>query len=118
MVLVPSFLSFVRSPQGFSRIAWVVYPPMFLLPVATAYAVVARDVLNVRLVIQRGLRYLLARWLLMWGALVPLALLAGHLYRHADLTLGGALATEPAPVLLWFAGVVLLSLAIAASSTG
>src|SRR5690349_3699510 len=84
---------------------------MFLLPIATAYAVAARDVLNVRLVIQRGLRYLLARWLLLWGALVPLGLLLGHLYRHADLTLGRALTTKPAPVLLWFAGVGAIVLA-------
>jgi hypothetical protein len=110
-VLIPPLLVYVRSPAGFVVSSWLVYPPMFLLPVATAYAVAARDVLNVRLVVQRGLRYLLARWLLMWGALVPVALLLGHLYRHADLTLGGALATEPAPALLWFAGVGAIVLA-------
>ena len=103
--LVPPLWRALQSPRAFALSAWIVYPPMFLLPFATAYAVAARDVLNVRLVIQRGLRYVLARWLLLWGALVPLALLAVHLYRHADLTLGGALALGPAPVLLWFAGV-------------
>ncbi|HZI80183.1 MAG TPA: serine/threonine-protein kinase [Vicinamibacterales bacterium] len=109
--LIPALWQSLQSPQGFARFAWVVYPPMFLFPIATAYAVAAPDVLNVRLVVQRGLRYVLARWLLMWGALVPLALLLGHLYRHAGLTLGGALATEPAPVLLWFAGVGAIVLA-------
>jgi hypothetical protein len=109
--LVPSFFQLVQTPAGFFWSAWLVYPPMFLLPIATAYAVVARDVLNVRLVIQRGLRYLLARWLLLWGALVPLGLLLGHLYRYADLTLGAALATEPAPVLLWFSAVGAIVLA-------
>jgi len=99
------------SPEGFARAAWIAYPPMFLFPVATAYAVAARDVLNVRLVIQRSARYLLARWLLLWGSLVPLGLLSGHLYRHANLTLGQALTTEPAPVLLWFAGVGAIVLA-------
>ena len=111
LTLLPPFLAFATSPQGFSLTAWLVYPPMFLLPLATAYAVAARDVLNVRLVIQRGLRYVMARWLLLWSAVVPLALLAGHLYRHADLTLGGALALEPAPALLWFAGVGTIVLA-------
>ena len=110
-MLLPPLGRFIDTAEGFRRVAWLVYPPMFVLPVATAYAVAARDVLNVRLVVQRGLRYLLARWLLMWGALVPVALLLGHLYRHADLTLGGALATEPAPVLLWFAGVGAIVLA-------
>lgn len=109
--LVPALRQLVQTPGGFFWSSWVVYPPMFLLPIATAYVVAARDVLNVRLVIQRGLRYLLARWLLLWGALVPLGLLSGHLYRNADLTLGAALATEPAPVLLWFSGVGALVLA-------
>ncbi|HET9270869.1 MAG TPA: serine/threonine-protein kinase [Vicinamibacterales bacterium] len=101
----------VRAAQASRWSSWLVYPPMFLLPIATAYAVAAHDVLNVRLVIQRGLRYLLARWLLLWGALVPSGLLLGHLYRHADLTLGVALTTKPAPVLLWFAGVGAIVLA-------
>jgi hypothetical protein len=108
---MPAVLELLKTPKWFARSAWVVYPPMFLMPIATAYAVAARDVLNVRLVVQRGLRYLLARWLLMWGALVPVALLLGHLYRHADLTLGKALTLEPAPVLLWFAGVGAIVLA-------
>jgi hypothetical protein len=111
MSLIPALRHALESPEWFARSAWLVYPPMFLLPIATAYAVGARDVLNVRLVVQRGLRYLLARWLLLWGALVPLTLLLGHLYRHADLTLGKALSTAPAPVLLWFAGVGAIVLA-------
>jgi hypothetical protein len=109
--LIPSLRRALARPEVFAWSAWIVYPPMFLMPFATAYAVLARDVLNVRLVVQRGLRYLLARWLLMWGALVPLALLLGHLYRHANLTLGAALATEPAPILLWFGGVGAIVLA-------
>ena len=113
--VVPPLRRLLLSPQWFSRTFWIVYPTMFLLPFATAYAVAARDVLNVRLVVQRGLRYVLARSLLLWGALVPLALLLGHLYRHADLTLGKALATEPAPVLLWFAGVGAIVLAFRGS---
>ena len=109
--VVPPMRRLLDSPLFVARAGWVIYPPMFLLPVATAYAVAARDVLNVRLVVQRSLRYVLARWLLAWGALVPLALLTGHLYRHADLTLGKALTTTPAPVLIWFAGVGAMVLA-------
>src|SRR6185369_16595596 len=48
---------------------------------------------------------------LLWGSLVPLGLLLGHLYRHANLTLGEALTREPAPVLLWFSGVGAIVLA-------
>jgi hypothetical protein len=111
MMLVPPFFRLMQTPEAFFWGAVAVYPPMFVLPVATAYAVAARDVLNVKLVIQRGLRYLLARWLLLWGALAPLGLLSWHLYRHANLTLGQALTTGSAPTLLWFAGVGALVLA-------
>jgi hypothetical protein len=111
VTVVPPLRRVLLAPPWLERTYWVVYPPMFVLPLATAYAVAARDVLNVRLVVQRGLRYLLARWLLLWGALAPLTLLVGHLYRHADLTLGKALTTAPAPVLLWFAGVGAIVLA-------
>ena len=110
-LLIPPFLRFLQTPRGFFLSAWVVYPTMFLLPVATAYAVAARDVLNVRLVVQRGLRYLLARWLLLWGALLPLGVLVWHLYRHADQTLGKALTMGSAPTLLWFTGLGALVLA-------
>jgi len=104
-ILVPAFLRLLQTPGAFFWVGCVVYPPMFLLPIATAYAVAARDVLNVRLVVQRGLRYVLARWLLVVAALVPLSVLFWHLYRHADQTLGVALTTGSAPTLLWFAGV-------------
>jgi hypothetical protein len=110
-VMWPPVARYALTPEGRLWSSWIGYPPMFLLPVATAYAVAAHDVLNVRLVIQRGARYVLARWLLLWGSLVPLGLLLGHLYRHADLTLGEALTREPAPVLLWFAGVGAIVLA-------
>ena len=110
-ILVPPLLRLAQTSRGFFLVGLVIYPPMFLLPVATAYAVAARDVLNVRLVIQRGLRYLLARWLLLWGALLPVGFLLWHLFRHADQTLGEALTTGSAPTLLWFAGVGALVLA-------
>ena len=68
--------------------------------------------MNVRLVIQRGLRYLLARWLLLWGALVPLALLARPPVPPRGPDVGcGRWRIEPAPVLLWFAGVGAIVLA-------
>jgi hypothetical protein len=109
--LAPAYLRLIQTPRGFFWTALVVYPPMLMLPAATAYAVMARDVLDVRLVIQRGLRYLLARWLLLWGAAVPIGLLLVHLYRYADQSLNASLAAEPAPTLLWFAGVGAIVLA-------
>jgi hypothetical protein len=114
-VLIPAYLRVLQTPRGFFWSSMAVYPPMFLLPIATAYAVAARDVLDVRVAVQRGLRYVLARWLLAWGAAVPVALLLWHLYRHSNQTLSAALADPPAPTLLWFAGVGVVVLAFRGS---
>jgi hypothetical protein len=109
--LFPRFFQIMETPEGRFWGGWVVYPPMFAMPVVTAYTVAAGRVLNVRVVILAGLRYLLARWLLMWGAAVPVALLVIHLYRFSDRSLGQSMATWPAPLLAWLcaAGAVLLA---------
>jgi hypothetical protein len=107
--LVPPFFRIMNTAEGRFWGGWVVYPPMFAMPLVTAYAVAAGRVLNVRVAIRQGLQYLLARWLLVWVAVVPLALLAMHLYRSSDRPLGESIAHWPAPLLAWLsAGSVVL----------
>lgn len=86
--LSPSYAQLVRSPLGRWIGGWVIYPPMLALPLITAYAVVVDSVLDVTVVVQQGLRYVLAKWLIMWGASLPLAVLVGYMYwhRHEPLT--------------------------------
>lgn len=99
--LFPRFGELMQTPRGRWWGGWFIYPPNFALPILTAYAVAVDNVLEVRVVIQQALRYLLARWIIMWGATVPLAMLVWHLYRHSDRSLIDALAVPPAPVLIW-----------------
>lgn len=109
--LIPAFFRIINTPEGRFWGGWVIYPPMFAMPVVTAYAVAAGRVLNVRVAIHRGLRYVLTRWLLVSGALVPMVLLAMHLYRFSDRPLGESMGRWPAPVLTWLSATGLALLA-------
>jgi len=91
-------------------LGWIVYPLLISLPLSTAYIVAATDVLEVRVVIQRGVRYLLTRWLILWGAIVPVGILAMNLYLHRDQPLGVTLATRSSQRLLWVSAVCVLLL--------
>jgi hypothetical protein len=107
-VLIPPFAAWAEAYRWW--LGWIVYPLSLALPIGTAYVVAARDVLDVRVVIQRGIRYLLTRWLITWGAIIPIAMLIGYLYVHREQALGVTLAAGPAKALLWsgFVGVALL----------
>ena len=62
------------------------------------------------MVIQRGVRYLLTRWLILWGAILPVGVLAAYLLLHRDQPLGVTLATRPSQGLLWVSAVCVLLL--------
>ncbi|MEX2584277.1 MAG: serine/threonine-protein kinase [Gemmatimonadota bacterium] len=59
--LSPAFLQYATTPPGSSVILTVVYPPMLMIPVITAYAVLVHRALSVQLLIRRALRYALAK---------------------------------------------------------
>jgi hypothetical protein len=92
--------------------SWIVYPSQIALPLFTAYAVLVDNVLDVKIVVRQGVRYLLARSLVMWGALVPIALLVLFLIRHRDVALGAAIAMPGARALLWTSGAAGVLLAV------
>jgi hypothetical protein len=108
--LSQSFARLRHSPTGEFWGAVLVYTPFFILPLATAYAVAVDNVLEVRVVIQRAVRYLLARWLLMWGAAVPLALLLIYMVRQSARPLGEVMADPVARGLTWAGGLALVLL--------
>jgi hypothetical protein len=99
--LSPAFARLSQSPAGQFWGSILVYTPIFVLPFATAYAIAVDNVLEVRVVIQRALRYLLARWLLMWGAAVPLALLLIYMMRQSARPLDEVMADPMARALTW-----------------
>ena len=108
--LVPSFAQLMKTPAGQWWGAVLVYTPFFVLPFATAYAVAVDNVLEVRVVIQRALRYLLARWIVMWGAAVPLALLLIYMVRESSRPLGEVMADPMARGLVWAGALALVLL--------
>ena len=116
--LFPAYARLMRTPRWTLWSSLVVYPPLFLVPIVTAYAVMAENVLGVRVVVQQGLRYLLARWLLMWGAAIPVTLLLATVYRHANEPLNVTLSKPPGIILLWFAAAGVAVLAFRQSLVG
>jgi hypothetical protein len=101
--LFPDYLRLMRAPLPAFLWSVAIYAPNFLFPLATAYAVSADNVLGVRVVVHRGLRYLLTRWSVTMLAALPLAALAAHLYEHASQPLALTLAEPRARTLLWLA---------------
>jgi tRNA A-37 threonylcarbamoyl transferase component Bud32 len=76
------------------RIAgWVLYPTMLSTPLTTAYAVLAHQALDVRLIVRRAIQYALARYAVVLVASIPVTIIAVTLYRGrqrsiADLATG------------------------------
>jgi hypothetical protein len=95
--------SFMRTDTGRIIGAVIVYPPMFAFPLATAYVVLAHDVLDITSAAQRALRYLLTRWLVAWGTSVPVAILLIVVYLHRAEPLAEVLSTPHSRLLLWMA---------------
>jgi hypothetical protein len=108
--LVPSFRQLTRTPTGQLVGSIVIYLPQFSLPVVTAYAVVVDNVLDVRVLVQRGLRYLVTRAVIAWGATLPFAGLLLYAFRHRNEPMAAALSAVEARPLIWAcsAAVVLL----------
>jgi hypothetical protein len=77
-------------------------------PVTLAYAVVKHRVFGIRIVIRRGVRYLLARNVLRAVLLLPLALLVASVLLNPDRTVGQILFEHPAHLVLMAAAALSL----------
>ena len=78
--LSPEFAAFVRSPRGQTTLLPLVQLLILSLPVMTAYAVLVRHVLDVRLVIRKALQYGLARSLVTLAVAAPFAWVGWRLF--------------------------------------
>jgi hypothetical protein len=72
------------------------------IPLVMAYAVVKHRVLDIKVVVRRGLQYLLARRALQAGVALPFVALVSIAFRNRDLTLG-ELLTGTGAYLFWLA---------------
>ncbi len=108
----PSYGRMMRRPTGRLIGSLIIYPLQIALPIVTAYAVVVDNVLEVQVAVQRGLRYLLAKTVVAWGAALPFAGLVFYVYVHRDQPLSAALSTTEARPLVWAGGVAMMVLAL------
>jgi hypothetical protein len=70
----------------------VLYSGLIVMPLTTAYAVVAHRVVHIELVLRNTARYALARGTLTIATVGPLVLLAAYAYRHRDIAIGNLFA--------------------------
>lgn len=83
--LIPSYTAFLRaSDAALTVMVTMVVGPMLALPFVTAYAVLVHRLLEVRVAVRHGVRYLLARWTLAGLTATPFTLLAVHVYARRN----------------------------------
>ena len=106
----PAYRRMMRKPLGQFLGGLIIYSAQIALPLVTAYAVVVGGVLDVQVVVQRGLRYLLAKAVIAWSTALPFAGLLIYVYVHRDQPLSDSLATGQARALAWAGGIALVLL--------
>lgn len=98
--IVVKGLELASVPTPFSRFDLFVNAFTVTIPLTMAYAVVKHRVLDIRVVIRRGVRYLLARRALQAASLLPFVMLLYELVRNRDRTLV-ELAAETSAYIFW-----------------
>lgn len=94
--LIPAYFKITSMPRWQALSASILYAFLLTVPVTTTYAVVARRVLDLRLVLNRAARFALARSSLTVLAVAPIVILALRAYRERGLPLAEILATGSA----------------------
>ncbi len=89
-----------REMVPFRFAAWVIFPTLLSVPITTAYAVLVRQALDVRLVVRRALRYALARYTVIGFAAAPLLLLAALTVARRDASVAELTGSRPFLLLL------------------
>jgi hypothetical protein len=110
-ILVPPFKRFMDRPTAERVVAFILYPLTLSTPLTTAYAVVTTQVLDVRLIVRRAIRYALARATVFALVAVPFMLLVWYILQHQGLSLGQLLS---GPQAFAFGGLTALGLAMIA----
>jgi hypothetical protein len=116
IVIVMSFWpaadALLSQPRVFHRLELLVYAGTLSIPATTAYAVLVRHALDVRLVVRKAVGYALARYTILAVALAPLAGLVLLLFAHRDQPLGRMLTGPVGGLLLLAAAAGLAMLAV------
>jgi hypothetical protein len=99
--LVPRYTAFLRGSTGAQAVmVTTVLIPLLVLPVVTGYSVLVHRLLDIRVAVGRGLRYLLARWTLMCFIATPFGCLAAHVYSRRNDSIAAVLMDGRGALLL------------------
>jgi hypothetical protein len=109
--LIPPFRRLMDAPLAAALGFLILFPPLLSIPLVTARAVVADRLLDVRPLLGRAARYLLARTTLSLLMAMPLVALAAYLYVRRTERLADLVAGPEGLLLLSTAGAGLLLLA-------
>ncbi len=109
--LIPPFRRLMDSPSASVFGSLILFPPLLSIPFVTAHAVVADRLLDVRPLLGRAARYLLARTTLFLLMAMPLVALAVYLYERRAEPLADLVSSPEGLLLLSAAGVGFLLLA-------
>jgi hypothetical protein len=100
-ILADAVASWLAEPLP---VSYAFYGVLFLafcsVPFTTGYAVLVHSVLNVRLIARRAVQYAFARYTAIVLAVVPLAAIAGYLYRQRNEQLGVIFSGVRLPLLV------------------
>jgi hypothetical protein len=82
---IPAYTAFLRAtPTALTAMVLATLVPLLSIPFITGYSVLVHQLLDVRVVIQLGFRYLLTRYTLGGLTITPFGLLALHVYSHRN----------------------------------
>jgi hypothetical protein len=96
------------NPERLRTAAAIVYGALLTLPVTTAYAVLTRGALDVRVLVRNAAHHALARWVLSTATIAPLAVTLALIWDYRTRTLESLLEMPMARVLLGTAAVGLI----------
>ena len=109
--VIPPLRRSLDTPSAMAFVSLILFPPLLSVPLVTAHAVVADRLLDVRPLLGRAARYLLARTTLSLMMAMPLIALAAYLYTRRAEPLASLVAGPEGMLLLSTAAAGFLLLA-------
>jgi hypothetical protein len=104
--LVPAYVAFLRgSERLLTAMVITVLVPLVAVPLVTGYSVLVHHLLDTRLVIRKGVRYLLAKWTLAAMMLTPFGFVAWHVYVRRNDTVANVVSDRRGVLLLLLVAV-------------
>src|SRR6202008_2974669 len=93
------------SPVALTVMVVAVIVPLLAIPLVTGYSVLVHRMLDVRVVVGASVRYLLARWSLLFLTLTPFGFLVSYVYARRGDSVADVIGAPRSLTLLTLIGV-------------